>query len=250
LDVDLHIDENNNPECCGVKILCGALERARAGGYSGSVVLGHVTSLALQTPATQKEVVERLAVLAPVHVVCNPFTNLGLQDRRGTEPPIGKLVPRDEPRTPTWRGLTLLQELRAANVPVAAASDNVRDWWHPYGDYDPLQVWREAVAMGHLDTAPHEGDWADLVTGSAAGAMGVGGGFIAAGEPADLVMFPGARKFSELLARPHGDRVVVRAGVATTTALPEFSELDDLVDGRAVVIDTAQDILRGATKKD
>jgi hypothetical protein len=43
---------------------------------------------------------------------------------------------------------------------------------------------------------------------------------------------------------------VVRAGVATTTALPEFSELDDLVDGRAVVIDTAQDILRGATKKD
>ena len=104
--------------------------------------------------------------------------------------------------------------------------------------------------MGHLDTAPHEGDWADLVTGSAAGAMGVGGGFIAAGEPADLVMFPGARKFSELLARPHCDRVVVRAGVATTTALPEFSELDDLVDGRAVVIDTAQDILRGATKKD
>ena len=30
----------------------------------------------------------------------------------------------------------------------------------------------------------------------------------------------------------------------------ETSELDDLVDGRAVVIDTAQDILRGATKKD
>jgi hypothetical protein len=32
-------------------------------------------------------------------------------------------------------------------VPVAAASDNVRDWWHPYGDYDCLAVWREAVAM-------------------------------------------------------------------------------------------------------
>ena len=69
---------------------------------------------------------------------------------------------RDEARTPLWRGLTLLQELRAANVPVAAASDNVRDWWHPYGDYDPLQVWREAVAMGHLDTAPSEGSWARI----------------------------------------------------------------------------------------
>jgi hypothetical protein len=32
-------------------------------------------------------------------------------------------------------------------VPVAAASDNVRDMWHPYGDYDCLAVWREAVAM-------------------------------------------------------------------------------------------------------
>ena len=157
---------------------------------------------------------------------------------------------RDEARTPLWRGLTLLQELRAANVPVAAASDNVRDWWHPYGDYDPLQVWREAVAMGHLDTAPSEGSWADLVTAAAANAMGVGGGVIAVGEPADLVLFPGARRFSELLARPHPDRVVVRRGRATETSLPDFSELDDLVDGRASVVDTSQDILRGATKKE
>ena len=249
LDVDLHIDENNNPDCCGVRVLCGALERARERGYDGSVVLGHVTSLALQTAEVQAEVVARLAKLAPVHVVCNPFTNLGLQDRRGTAPPIGKLVARDEPRTPLWRGLTLLQELRAANVPVAAASDNVRDWWHPYGDYDPLQVWREAVAMGHLDTAPSEGSWADLVT-AAADAMGVGGGVIAVGEPADLVLFPGARRFSELLARPHPDRVVVRRGKATEASLPDFSELDDLVDDRAAVVDTSQDILRGATKKE
>ena len=250
LDVDLHIDENNNPDCCGVRVLCGALERARERGYDGSVVLGHVTSLALQTAEVQAEVVARLAKLAPVHVVCNPFTNLGLQDRRGTAPPIGKLVARDEPRTPLWRGLTLLQELRAANVPVAAASDNVRDWWHPYGDYDPLQVWREAVAMGHLDTAPSEGAWADLVTAAAADAMGVGGGVIAVGEPADLVLFPGARRFSELLARPHHDRVVVRRGKATETKLPDFSELDDLVDDRAAVVDTSQEFLRGATKKE
>ena len=89
LDVDLHIDENNNPDCCGVRVLCGALERARERGYDGSVVLGHVTSLALQTAEVQAEVVARLAKLAPVHVVCNPFTNLGLQDRRGRTRPSG-----------------------------------------------------------------------------------------------------------------------------------------------------------------
>ena len=233
----------------------------------GGVVLGHVTSLALQKPEVQADVVKTLATLLPVTVVCNPFTNLGLQDRRGTQPPIGAAIARDEPRTPKWRGLTLLQELRAAGVPVAAASDNVRDWWHPYGDYDCLAVWREAVAMGHLDTAPCEGDWADLVTSAAAAAMGgdvaaaagsaagsgtVGGsgGVIAAGASADLVLFPGARRFSELLARPQGDRVVIRGGAAREdTALPDYSELDDLVDGLEMTVDTSQDILRGATKK-
>ena len=78
----------------------------------------------------------------------------------------------------------------------------------------------------------------------------MGGGVIAVGEPADLVLFPGARRFSELLARPHHDRVVVRRGKATETKLPDFSELDDLVDGREAVVDTSQDILRGATKKE
>lgn len=275
LDVDLHIDETNNEACCGVAVLCRALRRARAPptagglGYVGVVVLGHVTSLALQRPEVQADVVKSLAALAPVTVVCNPFTNLGLQDRRGTQPPIGAAIDRRAPRTPKWRGLTLVQELRAAGVAVAAASDNVRDWWHPYGDYDCLAVWREAVAMGHLDTAPCEGDWADLITSAAAAAMGGdvgaggaegggggrgegggGSGMVAVGASADLVLFPGARRFSELLARPQTDRVVIRGGVAREdTELPEYSELDDLVDGLSVTVDTSQDILRGATKK-
>ena len=258
LDVDLHIDETNNPACCGVAVLCRALERARKNlGYGGVVVLGHVSSLALQESDVQSDVVNKLAALQPVTVVCNPFTNLGLQDRRGTQEPIGVTIPKDEPRTPKWRGLTLLQELRAAGVPVAAASDNVRDWWHPYGDYDCLAVWREAVAMGHLDTAPCEGDWADLVTSAAAAAMRVGGGggggdnlsgTIARGAAADLVLFPGARRFSELLARPQTDRVVIRRGAPREdTELPEYSELDDLIDGWSTTVDTSQRILRGAT---
>ena len=36
----------------------------------------------------------------------------------------------------------MVQELAAAGVSVGAASDNVRDWWHPYGDYDGLQTWK------------------------------------------------------------------------------------------------------------
>lgn len=52
----------------------------------------------------------------------------------------GTVIPGDVPRTPRWRGITAVQEFAAAGVAVAAASDNVRDHWHRYGDYDLLEV--------------------------------------------------------------------------------------------------------------
>ena len=57
-------------------------------------------------------------------------------------------------------------------------------------------------------------------------------GVIAAGGPADLVLFR-ARSFSELCARPQSDRTVLRAGKAIDTTLPDYRELDALVERRA-----------------
>ena len=157
---------------------------------------------------------------------------------------------RDEPRTPLWRGLTLLQELRAANVPVAAASDNVRDWWHPYGDYDLLQVWREAVAMGHLDTAPSEGELGGSGHRRRRGRDGRGRrrhrGGRARGPGAVSRREEVQRAAREASSGPSGGSEWKSDGAS----LPDFSELDDLVDDRAAVVDTSQDILRGATKKE
>jgi cytosine/creatinine deaminase len=227
MDVDLHIDESNDPRCCNLRLLCEALSKARKAGYTGRVVLGHCCTLSLQDKATQLSICQQLATLQ-AFVVSNPFTNLGLQDRIGTTPPQGAAIPTDQARTPQWRGLTLLQELRDAGVTVASASDNVRDHWYPYGDYDMLSVWFQAQAMGHLDTAPSEGSWADICTSSPATAMGVDFS-LAVGEPADLVLFPSARRASELFARPQVDRIVLRHGKVLTLPLPEYSELDDLV---------------------
>jgi cytosine deaminase len=50
-------------------------------------------------------------------------------------------------------------------------------------------------------------------------------GRIAAGQPADLVLF-GARKWSEFLSRPQMDRTVVRSGAAIDRILPDYRELD------------------------
>ena len=145
---------------------------------------------------------------------------------------VGTAIPRDPPRTPTWRGFTAVQELAAAGVAVAAASDNVRDHWHRYGDYDLLEVFGWAVKLCHLDTAPDAGAWAGMVGATAAAALGepraAALGALAVGAAADFVVFE-ARRYDELLARPQAERVVVRAGVALDGALPPFAELDALV---------------------
>ena len=61
--------------------------------------------------------------------------------------------------------------------------------------------------------------------------MGLGsGGRLETGAPADLVLF-NARGYSELLSRPQSDRIVLRAGKAIDTTLPDYRELDPLMAG-------------------
>lgn len=117
-----------------------------------------------------------------------------------------------------------MRELKAAGVPLALAGDNVRDAFHPYGDHDLLDVFRDAVRLGHLDLPI--GDWPNAVTSVAAGMLGLSGrAKIAAGNPADLVIFEG-RDYTEVLARHGRNRVVLRAGQVVTEPLPDYRELD------------------------
>ena len=181
--------------------------------------------------------------------ICCPNTNLYLQDRRGTEPPIGVRIPEAEARTPTWRGITLVQELADSGIPVAISSDNVRDWWFPFGDYDCVSLLALALSLGHLDTAPSAGGWAHAICCTPAAAMGLhqSSSGLVRGASADLVLFPGTRRASELLARPQlSERVVVRAGAVQFSRLPRFSELDDLVQEKTERSVQQQPMQRGA----
>jgi cytosine deaminase len=53
-------------------------------------------------------------------------------------------------------------------------------------------------------------------------------GKIETGLVADLIIFK-ARYFSELFSRPQSDRIIIRNGKQIEIHLPEYSELDDLV---------------------
>ena len=206
LDLDLHVDETLDPEARSLPLLA---ELALAQGFAGRIVVGHCCSLSVQPEAELARTLD-LVVRARIGVVSLPMCNLFLQDRAAS-------------RTPRLRGVTVIQELAAHGIPVAVASDNTRDPFYAYGDHDLLEVYREAVRIAHLDRP--FGVWANLVTRVPAELMGVEAGRIAVGAPADLSIFH-AREATELLSRPHGDRIVLRAGKPIDTTPPDYAELD------------------------
>jgi cytosine deaminase len=151
---------------------------------------------------------------AGIGIVSLPMCNLFLQDRECD-------------RTPRWRGVTLLKELKQHGIPVTVASDNCRDPFYGFGDHDVLEVFTQSVRIAHLDI-PY-GDWPCAVTKTPADLIGLPDvGRIGVGLPADLILFKG-RNFSELLSRSQHDRIVIRNGQPIDTTLPDYAELDELL---------------------
>jgi cytosine deaminase len=178
--------------------------------FKAPIQVGHVCSLSVQTEAEARATIS-LCADAGLRVVNLPMCNMYLQGRLSG-------------RTPRWRGITMVHEFHAAGVPVSFASDNCRDPYYAYGDYDMMEVYREAVRIAQLD---HPfGAWAASVTATPATSCDFKDrGCIAVGAPADLVLFR-ARSMTELLARPQADRVILRNGKPLGASLPDFREMD------------------------
>ena len=160
---------------------------------------------------------------AGVDIVSLPTVNMYLQDRSAA----ARTVDGSEfTRTPRWRGVTVLHEMKAAGLRVAVAGDNCRDPFYAYGDHDMLDTFTQAVKILHLD---HPfGDWIRAATETPAAIMGIDRGRLAVGAPADLIVLK-ARSYSEMLSRSQFDRAVIRDGRAIDTTLPDYRLLDDLM---------------------
>ena len=215
LDVDLHVDESTDPRA---RSLIRVARIAREENFTGRILCGHCTALALQTDEFIEETITACRE-AGVDIVSLPTVNMYLQDRRA-----------EDPKTPRWRGVTVLHEMKAQGLRVAVAGDNCRDPFHAYGDHDMLDTYTQAVKILHLDHPL--GDWIRAATATPAAIMGIDRGLLATGAPADLLVLK-ARSYSEMLSRAQFDRTVLRDGRAIDTTLPDYRLLDDLMAPRS-----------------
>jgi len=213
LDVDLHVDETGDPEVHTLARVAWLARLMRSEGFAGRILCGHCCSLAVQ-PEAESAATLRACADAGIDIVSLPTVNLYLQDRQAG-------------RTPRWRGVTLLHEMRAHGLRVAVAGDNCRDPFHAYGDHDMLDTFVQAVKIAQLDRPI--GDWIASACATPADIMGLpDAGRLKVGAPADLLLLP-ARDWSELLSRHQGDRTVLRHGRPIDTTPPDYRELDDLM---------------------
>jgi cytosine/creatinine deaminase len=210
LDVDLHVDESADLEAFSLPRVAAAVLRNR---FPNRVVCDHCVNLALQPEDVARRTIA-LCAEAGLSVVTLPTPMVYLQDRV-----VG--------RTPRWRGVTLLHELRSAKIPVAIAGDNCRDTWYAYGDHDMMDTFQQAVRIFQLDH-PLMGAPALVAPAPADLIRARSHGRIAEGNPARLVLFA-ARTLNEMLSRPQADRIVLDRGYPVRDRLPDYSELDDLM---------------------
>ena len=209
LHVDFHVDETGDPEVATLRTIA---QTVVARGFEAPVTVGHCCSLAVQAEAEADRTLDLVAE-AGINVVSLPMCNMYLQARGDG--------------TPRWRGVTLVHEMRARGIPVAFASDNTRDPFYAYGDGDMVEVMREATRICHLDHSRH--DWPLAFSRTPAQVCGFDARTFEAGAPADLVILK-ARSWTEAFARPQSDRIVLRNGRQIDRTLPDYAELDHLME--------------------
>lgn len=210
LDIDLHVDESVDPAAATLEAVARATLRH---GFAGRVTCGHCCSLSVQPEEQVARVIARVAE-AGIAIVSLPHVNQHLQDRAPG-------------RTPRLRGVTLLHELRAAGMPVLVGGDNIRDPFFAFGDHDMLEVFGDAVRIGHLGLP--FADWCAAVSRVPSQALRFAhAATIGAGRAADLVVFR-ARSMDELLACRRAERRVIRGGRFVEATLPDHRELDRTV---------------------
>ena len=197
-DIDMHIDETDDPDSRTLELLAEATLRE---GYQGRVTASHCCALAAYGDDYAKYVIDKAAE-ARLNVITNPMVNLYLQGRGDKQP--------------VRRGITRVKELHEAGVNVTCGLDDVNNIFFPYGRMDMLEVAMITSVVAHL-TSPEEIQTAfNMPRQKAAQTLRLAQYGLEVGRPANLVFFEATNALEALRLQPVR-RYVVRHGRVVAT---------------------------------
>ncbi|MFC0469880.1 amidohydrolase family protein [Halalkalibacter kiskunsagensis] len=206
LPIDLHTDESDDPTVDTVLYIA---EKTIEASYQGKVVVDHLCSLAAMD---EEKVNTVIAIMkeAELGAITLPAANLYLQGR--------------EDRGVVRRGITRVKELLEANVPIAIASDNVCDPFHPFGRGDLLQIAQLTGYTAHMGGKADLYSLLKMITEVPAQLVGKEPKAFVVGAEVEFVLFD-AKTIESLLAELTQTRAVYRRGrwVAMTKKTSEVS---------------------------
>ena len=188
--IDIHLHEPGEMGAFSMELI---IERTRAHGMAGRVVISHAFCLGHHDPALVGPLVAALADSGIA--VCT------------TAPPS--------------RPVPVLKQLLAAGVMVCAGSDGVRDTWSPYGNGDMLE---RGMLLGLRNNLRRDDELAlalDAITTAGAATLALDGYGLDRGCWADLVLVD-AETPAEAVGQRPGRRTVIRRGrVVARDGVPE-----------------------------
>lgn len=193
VDADFHVDFFDEPDHLHIRDIARHTVRA---GWQGRVAAGHLTELAALPPSEQDAIISEIA-RAGIGVISLPATDLYLMGR-GDDCNVR-------------RGLTPIRRLLAAGVPVALASNNIRNPFTPVGTADPSHLAFLAAVAAHMGSADQLRELVATLTTHPARIMRLPDYGLSVGCRADLVVWECERPEEVVTALPPR-AVVVKGG--------------------------------------
>lgn len=198
VDADFHVDFADEPEHLHIREI---IEQTTRSAWQGRVVVGHLTEIAALPAFEQSEIAADIAA-AGIGVICLPATDLYLMGRKDA--------------FNVRRGLTPIRRLLAAGVPVALATNNVRNPFTPIGTADLAHMAFLTAVAAHMGTPEDMRQLVAAVTTSPARMLRLPDvpptpAELGVGHRADLIVWE-CQELEEIVSRLAPRRLVVKRG--------------------------------------